>query len=78
MQPLQNCIGPTIRIGREIFCLPYAGFFTAVFTQIKIFAKLLKSLSKKNNNYDLNIYNNKLRFDFKCRTTRFSCMDIRL
>ena len=27
MQPLQNCTGPTIRIGREILCLPYAGFF---------------------------------------------------
>ena len=27
MQPLQHCIGPTIRIGREILCLPYAGFF---------------------------------------------------
>ena len=27
MQPLQNCIGPNIRIGREILCLPYAGFF---------------------------------------------------
>ena len=27
MKPLQNCIGPTIRIGREILCLPYAGFF---------------------------------------------------
>ena len=26
MQPLQNCISPTIRIGREILCLPYAGF----------------------------------------------------
>ena len=26
MQPLQNCIGPTIHIGREIRCLPYAGF----------------------------------------------------
>ena len=26
-QLLQNCIGPTIRIGREIQCLPYAGFF---------------------------------------------------
>ena len=24
---LQNCIGPTIRIGRESWCLPYAGFF---------------------------------------------------
>ena len=27
MQPLQNCICPTIRIGRETLCLPYAGFF---------------------------------------------------
>ena len=25
-QPLQICIGPTIRIGRESWCLPYAGF----------------------------------------------------
>ena len=23
MQPLRNCNGPTIRIGREILCLPY-------------------------------------------------------
>ena len=27
MRPLQFCIGPTIRIGRESWCLPYAGFF---------------------------------------------------
>ena len=27
MQPLQICIGPTIRIGRESWCLPYTGFF---------------------------------------------------
>ena len=27
---LQNFIGPTIRIGREIRCLPYAGFFKIV------------------------------------------------
>ena len=32
MQPLQICIGPTIRIGRESRCLPYAGFFCIVFT----------------------------------------------
>ena len=25
-QPLQICIGPTIRIGRESWCLPYAGY----------------------------------------------------
>ena len=30
MQPLQICIGPTIRIGRESWCLPYAGFFIEV------------------------------------------------
>ena len=27
MQPLQHCIDPTIPIGQEILCLPYAGFF---------------------------------------------------
>ena len=27
LQLLQNCIGPTIRIGWESWCLPYAGFF---------------------------------------------------
>ena len=26
LQLLQNCIGPIIRIGQEIPCLPYAGF----------------------------------------------------
>ena len=30
MQPLRNLNGPTIRIGREILCLPYAGFFYKV------------------------------------------------
>ena len=29
MQPLKNCIGPTIRIGRESWCLLYAGFFSS-------------------------------------------------
>ena len=33
MKLLQNCIGPTIRIGREIRCLPYAGFFIYVVDQ---------------------------------------------
>ena len=27
-QPLQICIGPSIRIGRESWCLLYAGFFS--------------------------------------------------
>ena len=25
MQPLKKCIGPSIRIAREILCFPYAG-----------------------------------------------------
>ena len=29
MQPFQICIGPIIRIGRESWCLPYAGFFSS-------------------------------------------------
>ena len=40
MQPLQICIGPTIRIGQESWCLPYAGFFYLSFT------KGLNNLSK--------------------------------
>ena len=53
MQPLQNCIGPTICIGREIICLPYAGFlkrdqgFEKVsFTQKKNFTFFLKQSAK--------------------------------
>ena len=30
MQQLQICIGPIIRIGRESWCLPYAGFFFSI------------------------------------------------
>ena len=30
-QPLQIWIGPTIRIGRESWCLPYARFFLYIF-----------------------------------------------
>ena len=40
MQPLQICIGPTIRIGRESWCLPYAGFFlkeTGIFLTFEIY-----------------------------------------
>ena len=32
MQPLQICIGPIIRIGRESWCLLYAEFFITSFT----------------------------------------------
>ena len=34
-QPLQSCIGPTIRIGREIRCLLYAGFFVSLLNCVK-------------------------------------------
>ena len=42
MQPLQNCIGPTIRIGREILCLPYAGFLIVLIP--KLYMENCKSL----------------------------------
>ena len=36
MQLLQNCICLTIRIGREIQCLQYAGFLpTCLFTRLE-------------------------------------------
>ena len=40
MQPLQICIGPIIRIGRESWCLPYAGFFLAIsFSLLNLYTK---------------------------------------
>ena len=35
MQLLQNCIHPTIRIGQEIQCLPYAGLSKIVLGQLE-------------------------------------------
>ena len=43
MQPLQICIGPNIRIGRESWCLPYAGFFFYMCMYIFNFPNLAKS-----------------------------------
>ena len=37
MRPLQICIGPTIRIGRESWCLPYAGFFLVKPVNLRIY-----------------------------------------
>ena len=42
MQPLQICIGSTIRIGRESWCLPYAGFFENVLSQIIFLSMLIE------------------------------------
>ena len=39
MQPLQICIGPTIHIGRESWCFPYAGFFIVPFPKNKCLRK---------------------------------------
>ena len=36
VQTLQICIGPTIRIGRESWCLPYAGFLLRVWIILKV------------------------------------------
>ena len=38
MQPLQICIVPTICIGRESWCLPYAGFYFIVLVLVLLFA----------------------------------------
>ena len=37
--PPSYCIGATIRIGREMLCLPYAGFFSHLFEKQKIYIK---------------------------------------
>ena len=37
MQPLKICICPSIRIGREIWCLPYAGFLLSI-TSVELFS----------------------------------------
>ena len=46
MQPLQNCIGPTIHIGEEILCFPDAGFFLPKGIT-KTVAKVLHRIYKK-------------------------------
>ena len=49
MQPLQICIGPIIRIGRESWCLPYAGFFITdfVYQGCYFFVPKLSTLDNK-------------------------------
>ena len=43
MQTLEICISPTIRIGREIQCLPYAGFYISLEIEFFYFFFLDKS-----------------------------------
>ena len=46
---MHTCIGATIRIGREIQCLPYAGFFCSIFKKKNDF--FFKNEQKKLGNY---------------------------
>ena len=46
MQPLQICIGPIIRIGRESWCLPYAGFFYTITLVVGCLMQLNTSMDK--------------------------------
>ena len=46
MQPLQVCIGPIIRIGRESWCLPYAGFFMMMMMTTKTTTMAKKTTTK--------------------------------
>ena len=62
-QPLHICIGPTIRIGRESWCLPYAGFLM-VFTVIGL--KMLRYTWKPS---DTNEF-----FRLLMHTTAYSCI----
>ena len=48
MQPLQVCIYPIIRIGRESWCLPYAGFFILQIESVPSHSKLQVSGSEYN------------------------------
>ena len=47
---LQICIGPTIRIGRESWCLPYAGFFLLP-TKFKFFHTSLPTIGHFNHHH---------------------------
>ena len=56
MQPLQICIGPIIRIGRESWCLPYAGFFLKFLKNLDgdifvLITKKIKIIFKRGENF---------------------------
>ena len=55
MQPLQICIGPIIRIGRESWCLPYAGFLNTVLLKIGLLVILTFLRSKLDRKLHLNL-----------------------
>ena len=62
MQLLQNCIGPTIRIGREILCLPYAGFFSDLFFS----SNFLDSVSLQYYEFEYNLNLKPTKFHRNC------------
>ena len=43
MQLLQNCIGPTIRISQESWCLSYAGFFKDIIDLTQFYSSKIGS-----------------------------------
>ena len=74
MQPLQICIGPIIRIGRESWCLPYAGFFLTTFDHLRLFKRAGgKNSVQKPNTFpeanNINFYAVLSHFE-KCRDLR--------
>ena len=50
MQPLQICIGPTLRIGQESWCLPYAGFLLDFFFFLVMFHSEIRASLNFNQN----------------------------
>ena len=52
MQPLQNYIGATIRIGQDILCLPYAGFFKGGNTRPRVETECIKNMQNKEFYYE--------------------------
>ena len=54
MQPLQICIGPSIRIDQESWCLPYAGFL--LLTLKKKYIYIHTNQGGQKNNYKKKMY----------------------
>ena len=47
MKPLKICISPTIRIGQEGWCLPYARFFKLYFESVYSLCPVFVKCKKK-------------------------------
>ena len=78
MQPLQICIGSTIRNGQESWCLPYAGvvFFFLFFLQKKTFFTFFftkKCFTKRNSKTQLviKLKNSKTQIVIKLKNANY-------